>query len=94
MADTFHYRANCHCGRYRYELTLPEPIKTATACMCSLCVKNGYLWLSTSEQSLKVVRDDGELTEYSSEALRNKVRIDSDCEYRVVMACYDGRLMH
>ncbi|KAJ6437719.1 glutathione-dependent formaldehyde-activating enzyme [Purpureocillium lavendulum] len=66
------YRGNCHCGRYRYELTLPREITTGTTCSCSLCVKKGYLWVAPPEGSFRVVRDDGHLVEYGSKALRDK----------------------
>jgi len=64
------YRGNCHCGRYRFELAVPEEITACTACTCSLCVKNGYLWVAPVEGSFKVVRDDGRTSEYSSSVLR------------------------
>ncbi|UNI17925.1 hypothetical protein JDV02_004232 [Purpureocillium takamizusanense] len=69
------YRGNCHCGRYRYELSLPEEITSATACGCTLCAKKGYLWVVAPPDegsSFRVVRDDGRLVEYSSKALRDK----------------------
>ena len=69
------YRGNCNCGRYRYELTQSEPIDTALACTCSLCVKKGHLWLDVPKECLKIVRDDGCLAEYTSQALRDQVRI-------------------
>lgn len=67
------YRGNCHCGRYRYELALPQEIAETTACSCTICVKKGYLWVAPPEGSFRVVRDDGRLVEYSSKALRDKV---------------------
>ncbi|KAK3356729.1 Mss4-like protein [Lasiosphaeria hispida] len=65
------YHGNCHCGRYRFELSAPQPLETI-ACTCSLCEKKGYLWLDLSASSIKVVRDDGSLTEYQSSALKDE----------------------
>lgn len=67
------YRGNCHCGRYRFELSLPGNIKTAMACTCSLCVVKGYLWIMPPEGSFRVIRDDGRLQEYTSKAMSDKV---------------------
>ncbi|KAK2603054.1 hypothetical protein N8I77_009538 [Diaporthe amygdali] len=74
MADAQNivYRGNCHCGRYRYELSLPGEIGSATSCTCSVCLKKGYLWLAPPEGSFRVVRDDGNLEEYTSKSLRDK----------------------
>ncbi|KAF4505953.1 hypothetical protein G6O67_007848 [Ophiocordyceps sinensis] len=66
------YRGNCHCGRYRFELSLPGNIKTAMACTCSLCVVKGYLWIMPPEGSFRVIRDDGRLQEYTSKAMSDK----------------------
>lgn len=67
------YRGNCHCGRFRFELSLPGNIETAMACTCSLCVIKGYLWIIPPEGSYQVIRDDGYLREYTSKALCDKV---------------------
>ncbi|ROV88746.1 hypothetical protein VMCG_10077 [Cytospora schulzeri] len=41
--DFVSYQGNCHCGKNRFEVNLPE-IKSAITCDCSLCHKSGYLW--------------------------------------------------
>jgi hypothetical protein len=47
--DTKHvYKGNCHCGAFRYELTLDAPISDLMACNCSYCTKKGYLWVFPS----------------------------------------------
>lgn len=68
------YHGNCHCGRYRFELSVPQ-IQTAISCTCSLCRKKGPFWLVPPEGAFRVVRDDGYLTEYQSPALRDRVRM-------------------
>ncbi|KAK0710673.1 Mss4-like protein [Lasiosphaeris hirsuta] len=69
------YHGNCHCGRYRFEVSVPGPLETIV-CTCSLCEKKGYLWLDLSNSPFKVVRDDGDLTEYQSAVLN-----DQFCKY-------------
>ena len=32
------YRGNCHCGSFRYSVRL-APLKSVTACNCSICSK-------------------------------------------------------
>ncbi|KAK3313321.1 hypothetical protein B0H66DRAFT_628999 [Apodospora peruviana] len=68
------YHGNCHCGRFRFELTAPE-IAEAIICACKLCSKKGYLWLNTaaSGTTYTVTRDDDKcLTEYDSAALKDR----------------------
>ncbi|KAK8052483.1 glutathione-dependent formaldehyde-activating enzyme [Apiospora rasikravindrae] len=36
-----HYDGNCHCGHYRFTVSLPEEIRSAISCTCSLCTKKG-----------------------------------------------------
>lgn len=66
------YHGNCHCGKFRFELTVPE-ILEAIVCACTLCAKKGYLWLRPAAGSLKVTRDDGCLTEYKAATLKDQV---------------------
>ncbi|OAA68377.1 glutathione-dependent formaldehyde-activating gfa [Niveomyces insectorum RCEF 264] len=43
MTET-NYRANCHCGKFVYEVTLPEPVNSGFVCNCSICHKKGYVF--------------------------------------------------
>lgn len=60
------YRGNCHCGSYIYEVTVPE-ITSVSVCDCSICTKKNYmyLWMTPGRDSLKVIKDDGLLTDYT-----------------------------
>lgn len=69
------YRGNCVCGRYRYEICLPDVIQMAHSCTCSVCLKKGYLWLSPAEGSFKLIRDDGCLREHASKSISHKVKL-------------------
>ncbi|KAG8166801.1 hypothetical protein KVR01_002490 [Diaporthe batatas] len=66
------YRGNCVCGRYRYEICLPDVIESASSCTCSVCLKKGYLWLVPPKGSFKVIRDDGCLREHMSKVISHK----------------------
>ncbi|KAL7807908.1 Mss4-like protein [Trichoderma aethiopicum] len=65
------YQGNCHCGRYRFQVSVPE-IESAITCTCSLCLKKGYLWLIPAEGSFTVLRDGGCLVEYQTSTIRDK----------------------
>ncbi|KAL7782382.1 hypothetical protein V8C43DRAFT_296174 [Trichoderma afarasin] len=69
--DSIVYHGNCHCGRYRFQVSTAE-ITSAISCSCSLCVKKGYLWLIPGEGSFTVVRDEGYLVEYQTSTLKDK----------------------
>ena len=69
------YRGNCHCGRFRFELSVDDgTISDAIVCDCTLCAKKGYLWLRPPPGAYKVARDEGATTEYASKSLEDKVR--------------------
>lgn len=72
MSITYH--GNCHCGRFRFKLTVDE-IADAIVCDCTLCAKKGYLWLSPPAGAFEVTRDEGTMTGYQSAALEDKVRV-------------------
>ncbi|KAJ7343829.1 glutathione-dependent formaldehyde-activating enzyme [Mycena albidolilacea] len=39
------YSGSCHCGAVGYTLVSPEKITTATDCDCSICSRDGALWI-------------------------------------------------
>jgi len=39
------YNGNCHCGAVAYTLLSPEKLKVATDCNCSICARDGVLWV-------------------------------------------------
>ncbi|KAJ7055020.1 Mss4-like protein [Mycena amicta] len=65
MADsappTVEYKGNCHCGAFIFTFKAPE-IKSASTCDCSICSRNGYLWVRPEEGSFKVVKGDEDTT--------------------------------
>ena len=58
------YAGNCHCGRFKFSLRLPE-ITEVTACNCSICFKKGYKWLYPGVDAFKIERGGGELKSYN-----------------------------
>lgn len=71
-SDKVQYHGNCHCGKYRFELLVPE-ITSGLECSCRQCRKKGYRWVTVSGDSLTVVKDDGNWTEFNSGVLVDKV---------------------
>ncbi len=64
MAETT-YRANCHCGKFVYEWTAPEPLSTAMTCNCSICTKKAYVFAFAAPGGIKVVKGSiDDLTTY------------------------------
>ncbi|OOG00624.1 hypothetical protein ASPCADRAFT_39357 [Aspergillus carbonarius ITEM 5010] len=62
------YHGNCHCGSFRFELCLHQPLATVYACQCGLCVKKGYLWLFPAEDEFEITRGVGEVASYCAQA--------------------------
>lgn len=67
------YQGNCHCGKNRFEVNLPE-ISGAISCNCSLCLKAGYLWAFPEPGNIKYTRGSAEtLGGFETEALSHEV---------------------
>ncbi|KAI0481284.1 Mss4-like protein [Xylariaceae sp. FL0804] len=65
------YQGNCHCGRYRFRVSMPK-IDAATACSCSICTKKAYLWLEISADDFTIVKDDGFLISHKSDSVEDR----------------------
>ncbi|KAJ7886739.1 glutathione-dependent formaldehyde-activating enzyme [Mycena leptocephala] len=56
------YRGNCHCGAFKFTLKAPE-LKQAFACNCSICSRNGYMWVfPESSDHFTVVKGTEDIT--------------------------------
>ncbi|EPE09976.1 glutathione-dependent formaldehyde-activating enzyme [Ophiostoma piceae UAMH 11346] len=64
------YRANCHCGKFVYEATLPEPLTEVYACNCSVCTKKSYLFAFEPKSGINIVK--GSLDELKSYTFGDK----------------------
>lgn len=68
------YHGNCHCGKNRFEVRLPETA-TITSCNCSLCHKSGYLWAFPGADDVKYTRgDESTLRTFETGVLKHEVR--------------------
>ncbi|KAK0666097.1 Mss4-like protein [Cercophora samala] len=81
MADTDQrtkkYRGNCHCGAFVFEFEAPE-IKSGVICNCSICYKKGYFAITPGVE-LKVVKDEGTITQYQFGEKKWKHQFCSKC---------------
>ena len=88
-SQTMTYLGNCHCGRYRFSVAVPD-IANVVSCACGVCKKKGSIWLLPPAGSFHVVRDDGHLTECQSDSLRDKAGCPflfsrSACSHQLVL---------
>ncbi|KAJ7098613.1 Mss4-like protein [Mycena belliarum] len=61
-AQPIEHRGNCHCGAFKFTFKAPE-LKQASACNCSICSRNGYLWVfPVSNEDYVVVKGDEDST--------------------------------
>lgn len=68
------YKGNCHCGKNRFEATLPK-ILGAESCTCSLCHKQGYLWAFPEAGTINYTKGGVEtLTTFETGVLKHEVR--------------------
>jgi hypothetical protein len=62
MAETAKYQGGCHCGRVRYEVeTTLEPV---ISCNCSICQKQGALWVFPKPEQFTLLSGEGDLADY------------------------------
>jgi hypothetical protein len=57
------YRGSCHCGKVAYEVE--TEISAAISCNCSICSRRGSLLAFAPRQNFKLLRGEGELTDYT-----------------------------
>jgi hypothetical protein len=57
------YHRNCHCGAFKFTLTVPE-IRSASACSCSICSRKGYLWAVPTPEQFHIEQGEDGLTAY------------------------------
>ncbi|ERS99853.1 uncharacterized protein SPSK_09647 [Sporothrix schenckii 1099-18] len=70
------YRANCHCGKFVYEVTFPEPLSKGVVCNCSICLRKGYVFVFPPKDSdINIVKgsiDDLESYTFGKKAFNHK----------------------
>ncbi len=68
MPSTHH--GSCHCGRVTFELT--SDLKHVMECNCSICRRQGALWHGATDETLKIVSGESELTLYQFGTMKAK----------------------
>nr|GAT51271.1 predicted protein [Mycena chlorophos] len=55
------YEGNCHCGQFKFTVTLPTPIEEMglNQCDCSICTKKGYLFVFVRKSSVVFTKNAG-----------------------------------
>lgn len=68
---------NCHCGRFRFELTGAD-LTQAIKCDCDHCRKAGCLWLGLSSPKIRFhpTRNGDHLIHYTSERFKKQARLE------------------
>ncbi|KAJ7279699.1 Mss4-like protein [Mycena rebaudengoi] len=56
------YPGNCHCGAFKFILKVPK-LEKVLLCNCSICSRNGYLWVFPARpEDLVVIKGDENTT--------------------------------
>ena len=97
------HRASCHCGAVVLELELPEGVRDARRCDCSICRRKGAIAGSVPLSALKVVQGADKLTLYQFNTKTAKHYFCSVCgiythhqrrsnpeQYAYNVACLEG----
>lgn len=61
--ETKIYTGNCHCGAFKFHVTLPE-LKDAPTCNCSICFRKGYMFAEPKPGPFIVERGERSLSRY------------------------------
>lgn len=70
MNEQARFQGSCHCGRISFEVR--GEISRAMRCTCSICSKVGALWHGTTDDGLRVLRGEEELTTYQFNTMTAK----------------------
>ena len=60
------YNASCHCGAVAYRVTasppLDHPASSVSSCNCSICLRNGYLFIYVPSKNVEFEKGEGAMT--------------------------------
>jgi hypothetical protein len=61
------YEAGCHCGTVKYSVTLSPPLteQKVVSCNCSICSRNGYLFVYPLREHFRLKSGEDALKSYS-----------------------------
>ena len=64
------HHGSCHCRRVTFEVD--SDIQYAIDCNCSLCHRRGALWHGASDEHLRILTGESELTLYQFNTMKAK----------------------
>ncbi|KAF1912479.1 Mss4-like protein [Ampelomyces quisqualis] len=71
------YKASCHCGAFAYNVTASPPLDDPKAeviqCNCSICTRNGYLFIYPPNSSVEFTK--GAFDEFKSYTFGPKPKV-------------------
>lgn len=80
-APTATYNASCHCGAFAYTVTASPALDDASAavmeCNCSICARNGYLFIYVPNS--RVVFSKGSIEQFR---VSSKPPLQSTCPHQ------------
>lgn len=96
MAENRTYNGNCHCGKFRFTISIPplgsEPVMR---CDCSSCMKNGYHLVYPKASDVVFTHGSrGELTEYRTGSKTRPHLFCSTCGSSVMIDLTTGDAPH
>ncbi|KAI9830687.1 MAG: hypothetical protein M1826_004516 [Phylliscum demangeonii] len=61
------YHGSCHCQAIKYEAKISPPLegREINACNCSICFRNGYLFVYVPDDDLRFHSGEDQMTKYS-----------------------------
>ncbi|OAL55804.1 hypothetical protein IQ07DRAFT_583249 [Pyrenochaeta sp. DS3sAY3a] len=73
-APTATYNASCHCGAFTYKVTQSPPLNDPAAevmeCNCSICLRNGYLFIYVPDARVEFT--NGSIEEFKAYSFASK----------------------
>ncbi|KAI0428682.1 glutathione-dependent formaldehyde-activating, GFA [Xylaria sp. FL1042] len=74
------YNANCHCGTVRFSV-ITQDLKTSkiVSCNCSICTKNGYLFVYPKREDVVFASGESHMTSYRFGNLKKPHKFCSMC---------------
>ncbi|KAK0388117.1 hypothetical protein NLU13_4361 [Sarocladium strictum] len=74
------YRGNCHCGLVKLSATLPDIRRgKVVSCNCSICTKNGYLFVYPKVGDVVMHSGEDSLTSYRFGGAKKQHKFCSVC---------------
>lgn len=64
MTDAQTHEAACHCGTVRFQVALPDGLRTARRCTCSFCRMRGAVVVSARLDGITFLAGEDNLTLY------------------------------